>query len=123
MGLKGQEEAMYIYSPRTGGFLNRFRSYLGCQIPNANSFNPENPWEKISAGERMVSCAQNDLTSGILGENINPYTARHRLFQGIMLSLQGRKEEEMRNQITKANKEANAKTQNLALPAGQIAVA
>ena len=108
---------MYTYSSRAGGFLNRLRNWFSYQVPSANNFNSDDIAEKITAGERMVSGAHDTLTSGIFGGNINPYTERHRLMQGIMLSLQGRNEEEIRNQTTKANKEAEGNLNNLALPA------
>lgn len=47
-------------------------------------FNPGNP---ISWAENMIIRAQDALANGVLGGNVNPYTARHHLFQGVILDL------------------------------------
>lgn len=82
-------------------------------------FNPGNP---ISWAENMIIRAQDALANGVLGGNINPYTARHRLFQGVILDRGFRNQEQNQYAITDANNDAVGATNNLALPS-EIATA
>ena len=75
------------------------------------------PGNPISWAERMIMGAEDDLANGVLGGNINPYTARHHLFQGVFLDLGFRNQETNGYAITDANKDAVGKTNNAALPA------
>ena len=77
------------------------------------------PGNPISWSELMIREAQNDLANGVLGGNVNPYTARHRLFQGVILDRGFRNQEINEYAITDANKDAVGKTNNSALPANE----
>ena len=78
-------------------------------------FNLGNP---ISWVENMIIRTEDDLANGVLGGNVNPYTARHRLFQGVILDRGFRNQETNGYAITNANKNAEGETNNAALPAG-----
>ena len=85
----------------------------------AFQINPSNPWATISFGQSLFANAEQNLTSGILGGNVNPYTARQRLMQGILLSVEGRQEEDYNIMVTRADINRDGRFRNLALPADE----
>ena len=79
-----------------------------------------NPWEMNSWAQTGIRNTENELTAGILGTSTrtqDPNILRHLLFQFMALLGYSYMYEDETVQRTKANKDAEGKLHNLALPA------